>query len=266
MYEEYRVPLSEAQLNAYLKRINIKKEAPSLDYLNRIIKAHLRTIPFDDADVWASGRAPSLAVADLFEKIIEKKRGGYCFELNLLFWNLLRTLGFDCYPVIIHLKKPEVPDLSPPSHCGVVTVIDGMKHFADVGYGGPVPDGTVPFTGEIVNNHIYSTDGAHTVISSLNEDGSFFPRFIFKDTPCDPVEMIPLSFYTSERPGSVFAGTLKMNLRMDNGYVLIEGRTFKYKNGEERIERLIEDEADAKLFAEKYFGISGGAIPTRAFD
>jgi urease accessory protein UreE len=50
MYEEYRVPLSETQINAYLKRLNIAKETPSLDYLNRIIKAQLRTIPFDDAD------------------------------------------------------------------------------------------------------------------------------------------------------------------------------------------------------------------------
>lgn len=264
MYE-YRVPLSEAQLNAYLKRLDIAREPLSLDYLNRIIKTHLRTIPFDDADVWATGRCPSLVVADLFEKIIERQRGGFCFELNLLFWNLLRSLGFDCYPVIVHLKRPEI-ELAPPAHCAVVIVIGGMKYFADVGYGGPVPDGAVPFTGEIVNGHVHGTKGVYTVISSLDEDGSPFPRFTFKDVPCDPVEVIPLNFHTSERPGSVFAAALKMNLRTDTGYVLIEGRTFKYKNGEERIERLIEDEADARRLAEKYFGIPGGAIPTRPFD
>lgn len=267
MYEYLYQPLTEEQVAGYFERIHMpydKARKPSKAYLNEIVRAQLRTIPFDDADVWANGVTPSLEPDDLYNKIIAGKRGGYCFELNSLLCHFLRGVGFDCYIVIIHLYRPGFP-FRAPAHCGVVSLVDGEKLFSDVGYGGPVPDGCVAMDGNVENNHYMRMNGIYTVVGHDSPNG-FVPRFTFKDMPAHKVELEPLNFHVSQRPGSVFAGDLKMNIRLDNGFGEIGMGMFKYKNGDEVIERKIESEEDAKQLAAKYFGLNEGSLPTRALE
>ena len=267
MLEELRKPLSKEQLNAYLERIGLDTAPKALteEYLDEIVKAQLRHIPFDCADVWATGCVPSLAVDDLFDKIITRKRGGYCFELNSLFCRFLKDLGFDCYLVIVHLGRPTIvyPDINSPAHCAVIVNIDGKQRFADVGYGGPVPDGWVPLDGTERLNHIQGMHGPYTVVFSRNPDGSWFDRFTFKNMPCDPSEIIPLNFHTSQKEGSLFAADLKLNLRTDDSLFEVGNQIFKAKINGEVIEKKIETEEEAKEIALKYFGIPD--LPTRPF-
>ena len=267
MLEELRKPLDGDQLKAYLRRIGLDEtpKKPSTDYLDEIIRAQLRHIPFDCASVWAEGVVPSLAVDDLFDKIITRKRGGYCFELNGLFCRFLKDLGFDCYLVLVHLGRPTIiyPDINYPTHCAVIVNIDGTQRFADVGYGGPVPDGSVPLDGSEVLNHKQGMHGPYTVVFSKNADGSWFDRFTFKNMPCDPSEIVPVNFHTSQREGSVFRADLKLNLRADDGFFEVGDRLFKAKVNGETIEQKIETEEDAKEIALKYFGIPN--LPTRPF-
>lgn len=266
MNEELRKSLSQTQCCAYLERIGLpaQAKAPTAEYLDEIIRAQLRAVPFDCADVWAYGAVPSLATDDLFDKIVGNRRGGYCFELNSLFCKLLQALGFDAYLVIIHLGRAgSGSEVGIPAHCGVIVTIDGLKRFADVGYGGPVPDGSVPLDGELVCGHRMQTNGVYTVVASVPADGEPIPRFTFKDMPCDPVEIVPLNFYIARREGSGFAADLKMNLRSDNGFAEIGGRKFKYKNGDAIIEKDIETPEEAKTLAREYFGVPD--LPVRAF-
>jgi len=266
MYEEYYQPLTKDQKSAYFKRIGLEyKENEKLDrsFLEKIVKAQLRHIPFDDADVWANGAWPSLAIPDLFHKIIEEKRGGYCYELNSLFCRLLKDLGFDAYLVIIHLYRPDIK-FNAPAHCGVIVTIDGKKHFADVGFGGPVPDGVVEFGGKLDNGHKQMEDGVYTIVASLKEDGSFLPRFKFKDCPCDPVEIVPLNFHTSQRPDTIFRHSLELNLRFDDGFAEVHNKVFKYKHNGEEFEKEFTSPAEAKETAEKVFGIPN--LPVREFE
>ena len=269
MYEELRKPFDDSQVEGYLKRIGLptEKQEPTLEYLNTIIRAQLRHIPFDCADVWAKHVTPSTATDDLYDKIITRKRGGYCFELNSLFCHFLKALGFDCYLVIIHLSRPGVtyPGISHPAHCGVVLNIDGAQHFADVGLGGPLPDGSIPMDGTEVLGCKQIMRGPYTVIISKNKDGGWDDKFTFKNMPADPAEIVPLNFYVSQRPNSTFAADLKLNLREDNGSREFGQGTFKYKkNGEIIVEKTASTEEEVKAIAAEYFGIPD--IPTRAFD
>ncbi|MDO5331066.1 MAG: arylamine N-acetyltransferase [Bacillota bacterium] len=268
MYEDYYQALTEEQKSAYFKRIGLEYSPNaklSRQYLDEIIKAQLRHIPFDDADVWANGAWPSLAIPDLYHKIIEQKRGGYCYELNSLFCRLLKDLGFDAYLVIIHLYRPDIK-FNAPAHCGVIVTIDGKKHFADVGYGGPVPDGCVAFGGEVENNHKQITDGVYTVVASKNSDGSFIPRFKFKDMPCDPVELVPLNFHTSQRPDTVFRHSLELNLRYDDGFAEVHNKKFKYKHNGEEFEKEFASKEEAAKAAQEVFGIPQSVFPVRDFE
>src|SRR3984893_16188417 len=82
-------------IRAYLKRINYKGPvAPSAETLRLLQVAHLCTVPFENLSIH-SGEPIVLDDQALFEKIIRRRRGGFCYELNGLFAALLRTLGFD---------------------------------------------------------------------------------------------------------------------------------------------------------------------------
>ncbi|MCQ2553102.1 MAG: arylamine N-acetyltransferase [Clostridia bacterium] len=265
MYEDHYFSLTKEELSQYFNRIGLiydPSEKPSRAYLETIVRAQLRHIPFDDADVWSKGVVPSLAIPDLFNKIVTNKRGGYCYELNSLFCRLLKSLGFDSYLVIIHLHRPDIA-FNAPAHCGVITKIDGEKLFADVGYGGPVPDGAVAFGGQVENGYMQTMDGVYTVVGFTQPDGTFCPKFKFKDMPCDPVELIPLNFHTSQKPDAIFRRQLELNLRYDDGFAEVHGKKFKYKHNGEAYEKEFANAEEAKETAAKIFGIPD--LPIRDF-
>ena len=71
--------------DAYLARLGFDEpEAPTADYLQRLQRAHVQAIPYENLNV-LSGKPVSLEVEDLLRKIVFGRRGGYCFELNILF-------------------------------------------------------------------------------------------------------------------------------------------------------------------------------------
>ena len=111
-------------------------------FLKKLTRAHLEVVPFENLEVHYEHAEPSLAASDLFRKVVENKRGGYCFELNKLFYLLLKGLGFRCYPVparVVHRRE----DLRPYSHRATVVELDGRKWLCDVGFGGAGPKGAI---------------------------------------------------------------------------------------------------------------------------
>ncbi len=82
------------QIQHYLQHIQFQGTLePSIQLLGQLQTKHLLNIPYENLDV-ALNRGISFAIPDLFQKIIIDKRGGNCFELNILFSWLLRELGF----------------------------------------------------------------------------------------------------------------------------------------------------------------------------
>lgn len=82
-------------VSAYLARVAYDGPLePTWPVLRALHLAHLRSVPFENLDIHL-GRPLSLAEPDLFAKIVQRRRGGFCFELNGLFAALLRALGFD---------------------------------------------------------------------------------------------------------------------------------------------------------------------------
>src|SRR5215207_5706556 len=82
-------------LPAYLQRINYRGEqAPTAATLHDLHRAHLLTVPFENLDIHL-GRPILLDQDALFDKIVTRRRGGFCYELNGLFALLLRELGFE---------------------------------------------------------------------------------------------------------------------------------------------------------------------------
>src|SRR5260221_13506295 len=89
-------PVNESawKVDAYLDRIHYAgSRAPSAATLRALHAAHLYAVPFENLDI-GRGRRLSLALPDLYAKIVARRRGGFCYELNGLFSWLLASLGY----------------------------------------------------------------------------------------------------------------------------------------------------------------------------
>lgn len=61
---------------------------------DRLIFAHQCAVPFENLDICELGKAISLGTRAIYAKVVEQRRGGYCFELNAAFYDLLEACGF----------------------------------------------------------------------------------------------------------------------------------------------------------------------------
>ncbi len=123
-------------VEAYLSRIGVDRGDVrcDLDTLRTLQLQHLLHVPFENLDIhW---KVPIVLDTDRFyEKIVEKRRGGYCYELNGLFNELLKALGYHTHLVsgrVFMGDKGYSPDFD---HMGIVVKIDDEEYLADVGFG-----------------------------------------------------------------------------------------------------------------------------------
>ena len=223
MYSAYYAPLPDKA--AYLARLGLEQRQlpPTLESLHALISAHVTKIPFETFTLLAQGQAPDLTVPGLFGKIITGGRGGWCFELNGLFYVLLQELGFSVYPVgaRICFRHPA----GPVDHRAAVCELAGKKYFCDVGFGGALSHYAVPLDGE------KSPDGAYF----LREDGDFVlyrpvegedkAVMRFDDHPMRPEDFLPMNYYMARPEGHLMQSPICV-LLTEHGQKQIRGSVF----------------------------------------
>src|SRR4051794_12434410 len=128
-------------LDAYLDRLGLRGR-PGLAELHR---AHLTAVPFENLDPHR-GVPVSLQLADLQRKLVRGRRGGYCFEQNLLLKAALEALGaeVDLMLARVRLGAP-AGAVRPRSHLVLRVRSEGVTWHADVGFGNGTPIEPLPF-------------------------------------------------------------------------------------------------------------------------
>jgi N-hydroxyarylamine O-acetyltransferase len=126
-----------ADAAAYFARIGyIGPREPTLETLSAIHTHHVRAIPFENLDVLL-GRGIRLDLPSIEQKLVGQRRGGYCFEQNLLFSAVLRDLGFAVMPRLARVRWKVPPDTPTPlTHMVLQVDINARPWLADVGFGG----------------------------------------------------------------------------------------------------------------------------------
>ena len=120
--------------DAYLKRINYTGPLePSPETLRALQVAHLRTVPFENLSIHA-GEPIVLEENALFTKIVERRRGGFCYEANGLFAALLRALGFEVAMLAAGVAKSQGGFGPQFDHMTLMVTLD-ERWLADVGFG-----------------------------------------------------------------------------------------------------------------------------------
>ena len=124
-------------LPAYFHRIGYQgPHVASLAVLSALTEAHTSSIPFENLDALLD-RPISLAPEALFQKLVVDRRGGYCFEQNGLFLEVLRELGFQVAPLSARVRLQRPRDFTPPrTHMFLRVELNGESWLTDVGVGG----------------------------------------------------------------------------------------------------------------------------------
>lgn len=259
MFEECYEPLPDR--DAYLSRIGLPEaEKPSLPYLDRLIYAHQCAVPFEDLDIHDMHRDISLATDDLFDKIVTRRRGGYCFELNALFCALLRTLGFDVSPGMARVTMVPTPHAACTHRISIVS-FDEDRYLVDVGFGGPMPACALK-----LEDGFSRTDHGQTFSIGYRGDGWWDLLYEGAEGTTNPLrfsaaaaeecDYVALSYFHSQHPDSHFVNTRLVNIRTPQGNRGITGNVYSERTPENSLDTEIASAEQLDEILEESFGIA----------
>lgn len=178
----------------YLQRLNLTRALPDLKFLKKLHRAHLLHIPFENLDIHYGGKI-SLEIPKIFEKVVQRRRGGLCFELNALFFHLLSNLGFEAYlgSARVYQNDQLTPEFD---HMLVFVVLPEGQFLCDIGFGSlfnepkalkknaPVLDYTRYYT--------FESDPDERWILKKSKDGSDYKRmYNFEIKSRELIEFMP---------------------------------------------------------------------------
>src|SRR5271163_971740 len=128
-------------LTGYFDRINYRGAAdPTLEVLQDLMTAHTRTIPFENLDPVLGVPVDDLSAAALTDKLVHRRRGGYCYEHNGLMGYVLAEIGFRVRRLagrVVWMRPPGSP-LPAQTHTVLAVTFPGSggSYLVDVGFGG----------------------------------------------------------------------------------------------------------------------------------
>jgi len=200
-------------LEAYLARIGYTgPRAPTLEVLHALTAAHAQAIPFENLDVLL-GRGIDLGPEAVFDKLVRRRRGGYCFEQNGLFLEALTALGFQVSPLSARVRIDRPRQLLPPrTHLFLRVAIAGESWLTDVGVGALSLTRALRFgvEGEQPTPHeprrIVREDGRWFHQARLGDAWTDVYEFTGEEMP--PIDREVANWFTSTHPQSHFRGRL----------------------------------------------------------
>lgn len=246
----------------YLARIGytgpIKRDAKTLRGLH---VAHMQSIPFENLDIGLK-RPIRLTGEALWDKIIIQKRGGFCYELNGLFAELLRNLGFDITYLNARVYDRQGQLGIDFDHLTLLVQVPGQagRWLADVGFGDAFNE-PLDFeeSGEQVQGlRAYRLERLPNgfVTWQRNYDGAWERHYFFDLQPHRfPEEYEPACLYHQTSPRSSFTRASIISRATPDGRVSLEDRRLILTENGQRTERLIESKEEYERLLRKYFGV-----------
>lgn len=237
-------------LAAYFDRIGYHGPASAdVDTLRDIVAAHGRSIPFENLDPLLGVPVSDLSAQALGDKLITRRRGGYCYEHNGLLGYALDELGYGVDRLagrVVWMKEPDAPLPALTHNVLAVTVPDEAGRFlVDVGFGGQTLSSPIRLHAGAVQqtrHEPYRLLELHTRHEPEYElaaqvRGQWQPLYRFTTAPQPRIDLEVGSWYVSTHPGGVFVVGLTAALVTDDARINLRGRNLAiHRHGEtERI-------------------------------
>lgn len=245
----------------YLKRIGMSgnlKFSQSVEFLNQLQLAHVTRVPYENLDI-IKGVPLNLDPEHLFDKIVIRNRGGYCFEVNGLFGALLTELGFKVTHLAARFLRNE-STIPLRRHRVLLVECDEGEYICDVGIGSAAPRYPVKLQEGIEQHQFGETyklqreDFLGWVI--YEKHGEEWRRFYsFTLEPQIDVDFITPSFYCEKHPDSIFNKDVMVAIKTENGRKTLNGREYKVFSGEDitEIREKLSDEGITEILENEFF-------------
>ena len=251
-------------LGKYLARLGYAGAVkPDLATLSALHRAHVDAIPFEGMDPLL-GRPVKLDLASLQAKLIDSRRGGYCFEQNAVFRAALEEIGFAVTGLggrVRWMSPPDAP-LGPRQHMLLKVDLAEGSYLADVGFGACVLDAPLRFETGVEQSTAMGTfrlvqdDGMFTL--SAKQPGGYRAMYAFNLEPQIASDYELGNWFTSTNPQAPFLHVLIME-RVGSGkrHRLINRRyAIESRDGETIEETVIENAEEFGRIIDQVFGVT----------
>ncbi|WP_126173959.1 arylamine N-acetyltransferase family protein [Altericroceibacterium xinjiangense] len=228
----------DRSLHDWLARIGLDR-APPADAagLALLQDAQRRSIPFENLDILL-GRGIAIDPETVFEKLVTRRRGGYCFEQNRLFADMLRRVGFDVRPLLARVRLNQPEDAVPPrTHTLLLVRVGGAPWIADAGFGG---SGVLPLalrdgaSAQAADGAVHrlrrtgqpgSLGGEWLLERSSTQAGDWQAQYTFDLAEVGPEDLEMGNHWTSTRAGTRFTVVPVVSIVLPDGFAALSGCT-----------------------------------------
>jgi N-hydroxyarylamine O-acetyltransferase len=249
---EHAVTSDPALLERYLQRLGAKVyDAPSLHALRDLMPRHLQSVPFENLDIVA-GSTPPLSTAGVLEKIVSRRRGGFCYELNEAFRALLIHLGFTVQRIEARVWiEAEQTFGAPFDHLALIVSLPEGEFLVDVGFGDSnrkpmrLPEDTLT---DISGTYSLTPTSDRVWLLSRLERPLY--EMTLEDRPLSAFEAMYRYHQTS--PDSVFSKGLICTKATPSGRITLSRDRLIVVDGDKRTEIKVSDRARV---LEEYFDL-----------
>jgi N-hydroxyarylamine O-acetyltransferase len=226
--------MDDADFGRYLSRIGVAASdvrRQDVETLERLQRAHVTTVPFETLSITGDpygerdGEGVTLSLPALYEKVVERRRGGFCYELNGLFGWLLDELGFDVERRAARVVSDG--EARPPANHLTTLVSLDRPYLADVGMGTPVMRRPLPLDGTVredeagVRWRVAASDRPDTdYVSQFRtpDEETWTDRFVFRDVPRELDYFEATCEFLQRAPESPFTGDPVVSIADDEGH------------------------------------------------
>lgn len=239
-------------------------------------QAHRQAIAFENLDI-RLGRPVRIDSEIVFEKLVECGRGGYCFEQNRLFSDMLSTVGFENRPLLARTRIGIQPEYTPPrTHVLLLVEVGKQPYIADAGFGGsyvpplPLRDGATTSTsdgaghrlrrigvaGKLTGEWVLERAGPAGATDGRGEHhGGWQAQYSFDLAEVASEDLEQANHWTSTRPGTRFTSHHIASIVLTDGFAsMVDGKLSIWRNGVGQM-RKIEDAAEYRAVLKDVFGV-----------
>lgn len=266
-------------LYSYLQRIHVQRSLePTLEVLRTLHEAHLLAIPFENLSIHL-GQPIVLREEALYEKIVQRHRGGFCYELNGLFAWLLRQAGFQVNLLsagVAHKAGGFGPAFD---HLALlVKQLDGSAWLADVGFGDSFlqplrfeerleqkdrDDRRYRLIREGGESEPITEHDGYWIMQQLDKTG-WAAQYRFTLQPYALSDFTARCHYQQTSPESHFTQKRICSLATPSGRVTLSDWHLIITTRGERQERTLSNQAEYDAALADYFGITSGIFASQA--
>lgn len=248
------------RIGRFFERIGMAPEAAvTMDagFLGRVQSACVCAIAYENLDILA-GKAIDLSPEALYDKIVLRGRGGYCFELNGFLAHMLREMGFEVTERFSRYLRGE-PELPMRRHRVMLVKLEDGRYLCDIGVGQIAPrlplkleEGLVQVQGD--ETYCFQKDASLGWVLKDLHNGQWRDYICFGEEEAYDVDFIQPSFFCEKHPDSVFNKEPMIAIKTPEGRRTIDGRVYKVFKGDELvyIEENISDERMSALLSGEF--------------